>query len=203
MCPFSAWKAPLCGILNRLNDGVSKSFVGGRSCATSIGVQIVSISCRTRMSLSAYFGAACKGGGAGVGNSLLIISSTDSISEGIAGIGLSSDTWPVLCTGPLSVPIRGRISGSQCLSHIRQLSTISIIGVLGPKLSKCLRSERSACPSMKRSRTICNWIFRATSINALRASVSSSIAKIDGSSPGCRATRWNWRLYSARRPGEL
>ena len=112
---------------NRLNDGVSKSFVGGRSCATSIGGQIVSISCRTRMSLSVYFGAACKGGGAGVGNSLQIISSTDSISEGIAGIGISSDTWPVICTGPLSMPIRGRISGSQCLSHIRQLSTISII----------------------------------------------------------------------------
>ena len=45
---------------NRLSDDVSKSFVGGRSCATSIGGQIVSISCRTRMSLSECFGAACK-----------------------------------------------------------------------------------------------------------------------------------------------
>ena len=99
---------------NRLNDGVSKSFIGGRSCATSIGGQIVSLSCctrmslsvyfgvglssgqivsisfRTRVSLSVYFGAACKGGGAGVGNSLLIMSSMDSISDGIAGVGLSS-----------------------------------------------------------------------------------------------------------------
>ena len=219
---------------NRLNDGVSKSFVGGRSCDTSIGGQIVSLSCCTRMSLSVYFGAACKGGGAGVGNSLLIVSSTDSISDGIAGVGLSSgqivsiscrtrvslsvyfgaackgggagvgnsllivsstdsisdgiagigrssgqivsiscrtrmslsvyfgaacnggagvgncllivssadsisggiagigpssDTWAVTCIGPLSVLIRGRISGSQCLSHIRQLSTISITDI--------------------------------------------------------------------------
>ena len=30
---------------NQLSDSVSKSFVGGRSCATSIGGQIVSISC--------------------------------------------------------------------------------------------------------------------------------------------------------------
>ena len=59
---------------NRLNNGVSKSFVRGRSCATGIGGQIIYISCRTRMSLSVSFGAACKDGVAGLSNSLLIIS---------------------------------------------------------------------------------------------------------------------------------
>ena len=41
---------------NQLSDGVFKLFVGGRSCATSIGGQIVSISCCIRMSLSECFG---------------------------------------------------------------------------------------------------------------------------------------------------
>ena len=69
---------------NQLSDGVSKSFVEGRSCATSIGGQIVSINCCMRMSLSEFVGAACKGGGASVGNSLLIMSSTDSVFEELA-----------------------------------------------------------------------------------------------------------------------
>ena len=171
---------PIVSSTDSISDGIAGVGLSG---------QIVSISCRTRVSLSVYVGAACKGRGAGVGNSLLIVSSANSISGGIAGIGPSSDTRAVTCIRPLFVLIRCRISGSQCLSHIRQLSTISIIGVFAPKLSKCLRSHRSGCPSMKRSCTICNWIFRLTSRNALRASVSSSTAKIDGSSPGCWATR--------------
>ena len=77
---------------NQLSNGVSKSFVEDRSCATTVGGQIVSISCCMRRSLSECFGDACKGGGAGVGNSLLIMSSTDSVSEEIAGVGPSSVT---------------------------------------------------------------------------------------------------------------
>ena len=56
----------------------------------------------------------------------------------------------------------------------------------GPELSRCRRSAHSGCPSMNRSRTICSWIRGSISTNALRASVSSSMAKIDGSSPGRR-----------------
>ena len=134
----AAYKGGGAGVGNSLlivssTDSISDGIAG---IVRSSG-QIVSISCRTRMSLSVYFGAACKGGGAGIGNSLVIVSSTDSISGGIAGIGPSSDTRAVTCIGPLSVLIRGRISGSQCLSHIRQLSAISINGVFAPKLSKC------------------------------------------------------------------
>ena len=89
---------------NRMNDGVSKSFIGGRSCATSIGGQIVSLSCCNRMSLSVYFG--------GIGKSLLIVSSTDSISDGIAGVGLySGQIVSISCrTKSVSVGVfRGRL----------------------------------------------------------------------------------------------
>ena len=63
-------------------------------------------------------------------------------------------------------------------------------------LSRCLRRAHSACPAMNRSRTSCNCIDVLTSANALRASVSSSIANTDGSSPGRRKSLINWRLYS-------
>ena len=69
-------------------DSISDGIAGiGRSSG-----QILSINCRTRMSLSVSIGSACRGGGAGVGNSLLIVSSADSISGGIAGVAPSSDT---------------------------------------------------------------------------------------------------------------
>ena len=54
---------------SQFSNNVSKSVVRDRSCATGVGGRIASISCWIRRSRSERIGTACRGGGAGVGNS--------------------------------------------------------------------------------------------------------------------------------------
>ena len=72
---------------SQFSNNVSKSVIGDRSCATGVGGRIASISCWIRRSRSGRIGTACSGGGAGVGNSLLMMSSTVSFSGDTAGVG--------------------------------------------------------------------------------------------------------------------
>ena len=61
---------------------------GDCSCATGVGGHIASVSCWMRRSRSDRIGTACRGRGAGVGNSFLMMSSTVSVSGDTVGVGL-------------------------------------------------------------------------------------------------------------------
>ena len=75
---------------SQFNNNVSKSIAADRSCATGIDGHIASVSCWMRRSRSEGIGTACGGGGAGVGNSFLMMSST--VSGDVAGAGSTSVT---------------------------------------------------------------------------------------------------------------
>ena len=77
---------------SQFSNKVSKSPAGDHSCATGVGGHITSISCWMRRSRSERIGTACRGGGAGVGNSFLIMSTTVSVSGDTAGVGSTSVT---------------------------------------------------------------------------------------------------------------
>ena len=77
---------------SQFSNNVSKLLAGDRSCATGVGGHIAFISCWMRRSRSERIGAACRGCGAGVGNSFLMMSTTVFVSGDTAGVGSTSVT---------------------------------------------------------------------------------------------------------------
>ena len=71
--------------------------------------------------------------------------------------GLPGITSPARCSRPTLVPGGGLLFWSVWLSHIRQRSTISRIGVSGGTLAKWRLSPQLCCSEMNLSRTIRVW----------------------------------------------
>ena len=83
-------------------------------------------------------------------------------------------------SGPGLTILRAPVSA--WLSHTRQQSTISWMGVSGGTLSRCRRKAQLSCPATNRSHIRQSRAVGPMSPKALTANVSSAMAKIDGSS---------------------
>ena len=105
----------------------------------------------------------------------------------------SANTPPVRprCILVKPSPVSGHLSA--WLSNTRQQSTISRMGVSGGTLSRCRRKAHLSCPATNRSGMMRSRTVEPMSTKALTASVSSAMAKIDGSSPSIWAVLSNWR----------
>ena len=181
---------------------ISKSVNFDRSCTTGWGGRIAPSKRWMSSSWSDGMGAAFGGGRGGVGNNFLMMSSNDSVSGDPTGDCSSSVTWQTARGECLSVHLPTTRNLEMTLPHATTVYYVRHRSI-GSQTIQVPAECALRLSINETARTICNWISGSISTNALRASVSNSMAKIDGSSPGRRKALLTWRLYSANRTGEL